>query len=80
MDALFSKIVVLSAVAGLPLTVVLSIFFGAEGAAVASVVTAGSMLTAMFFVLHARRVRIWEKPDQHSLATVNNAHTEVTRI
>jgi polysaccharide transporter, PST family len=66
MDVLFSKIMLLSAVVALPVTVVLSISFGAVGAAVASVTTAGFMVAAMLFALHARGMHVWQRPNPQS--------------
>ena len=62
MDAILWRIMLLSALAGLPATVVLSIWFGAVGAAAASVTTAAFILAAMLFALHARGMHIWERP------------------
>lgn len=62
MDALLSKIMLLSAVAAFPLTIVLSASFGAIGAAAASVTTAAFMVSAMLFSLRAKGMHIWRRP------------------
>ena len=68
MDALFSKIMLLSAVVALPVTIVLSIYFGAVGAAVASVTTAGFMVAAMLLALHGKGMHVWQRPNPQSPA------------
>jgi PST family polysaccharide transporter len=72
MDALFSKIMLLSAVVALPVTLALSISFGAVGAAAASVTTAAFMVAAMLFALHVKGMRVWQRPHSQSPAF---AHT-----
>jgi PST family polysaccharide transporter len=62
MDALLSKIMLLSAAGGVPTTFVLSICFGAAGAAAASVTTAAFMAAAMLFALHSKGMHIWQRP------------------
>jgi PST family polysaccharide transporter len=62
MDALLSKIMLLSAVVALPVTLILSTSFGAIGAAAASVTTAAFMVTAMLFALQAKGMHIWRRP------------------
>lgn len=62
MDALLLKIMSLSAVVALPVTFVLSLFFGAVGSAVASVTTAGFMVATMSLVLHAKGMHVWQRP------------------
>ena len=62
MDAILSRIMILSAVLALPATVAMSILFGAVGAAAASVTTAAFIVAAMSFVLHANGMHIWERP------------------
>jgi PST family polysaccharide transporter len=68
MDALFSKIMLLSAVVALPVTIILSMSFGAVGAAVASVTTSGFMVAAMLFALHAKGLHVWQHPKPQSPA------------
>lgn len=68
MDALFSKIMLLSAVVAVPVTVILSMSFGAVGAAIASVITSGFMVAAMLFALHAKGVHVWRRPKPQSSA------------
>lgn len=62
MDAIFSKIMVLSAIVAVPVTVGLSIWFGAVGAAAASVTVAGFTVSAMVFALWSTGMRIWLRP------------------
>ena len=64
MDALLSKIMLFSALAAFPATLVLSASFGAIGAAAASVTTASFMLAAMLFCLHIKRIHIWQRPKE----------------
>ncbi len=68
MDALLSNIMLLSALVALPLTVILSISFGAIGAAAASVTTAALMLSAMLFFLHAKGIHVWQRPKPQPLS------------
>ncbi len=68
MDALFSKIMLLSAAVSLPVTIVLSMAFGAIGAAAASVATAGFMVASMFFALHVKGIHVWQRPSPQSPA------------
>jgi O-antigen/teichoic acid export membrane protein len=63
MDALLSKIMLLSAALALPLTLVLSIFFGAVGAAIASVTTAGFIVAAMSYGLRINGMHVWRHPE-----------------
>jgi PST family polysaccharide transporter len=62
MDALFSKVMLISAVLALPLTVVLTVWFGAIGAAAGTVATAVFIVAAMLFALHSKGMHIWERP------------------
>ncbi len=66
MDVLLSRIMLLGAVVALPLTIVLSISFGAVGAAVGSVTTAAFIVTAMLFVLQAKGIHVWRRPKPQS--------------
>lgn len=61
MDALLSKIMLIGALLGFPVTVVLTICFGAVGAAVASVVTAAFLVAAMSFALYSKGLHIWQR-------------------
>jgi polysaccharide transporter, PST family len=61
MDAVFSKIMLVSAGVGLPITIMLSVSFGAVGAAVASVITAAVGVVAMWFALRARGMNVWQR-------------------
>lgn len=78
MDALFSKIMLLSAIVALPVTVFLSASHGAVGAAAASVATAVFMVGAMLFALHTKGMHIWKspKPHAHILIDASRAGTD----
>ena len=67
MDALFAKVMLFSAVLALPVTVVLTVWFGATGAAAGSVATAIFIVSAMLFVLHTKGMHIWERPQAQPL-------------
>lgn len=71
MDALFSKIMLLSAIVALPVTVVLSASHGAVGAATASVITAAFMLAAMLFALHEKGMHIWKSPKPQAATLID---------
>lgn len=73
MDALLLKVMSLSAVVALPVTFVLSISFGAVGAAVASVITAAFMVATMSLVLHAKGMHVWQRPKPQSSAFVGTS-------
>lgn len=59
MDATLSKIMLLSAAVALPVTLGLAIFFGAVGAAAASVVVATFMVSAMVLALRSKGMHVW---------------------
>jgi PST family polysaccharide transporter len=62
MDAIFSKIMLLSAAVAVPITIALSVSFGAVGAAAASVTVAALTVSAMVFALRSTGMRIWLRP------------------
>jgi PST family polysaccharide transporter len=70
MDAAMSRIMLASAVLGLPLTLILSWLFGASGAAVGSVTIAALMVAAMVSVLRARGLIVWRESIPDSLTPV----------
>jgi PST family polysaccharide transporter len=60
MDVAMSRIMFASALAGIPLTLLLSILFGAPGAAVGSVALASAMVIAMVATLRFRGLTVWQ--------------------
>jgi PST family polysaccharide transporter len=71
MDTVFSRIMLVSAVVGLPVTIILSIWFGAVGAAVASVTTAAIGVAGMWFALRARGMNVWQFSSAEPSTVVN---------
>jgi PST family polysaccharide transporter len=63
MDAMFSRIMLFTAIVALPATVMLSASFGAVGAAAASITTASFMVAAMLFALHSKGMHVWQRPN-----------------
>jgi O-antigen/teichoic acid export membrane protein len=62
MDSTMSRIMFASAVAGIPMTLALSILFGAQGAAAASAALASAMVAAMMIMLRLRGLTVWQSP------------------
>ncbi len=62
MDKIISRIMLVSAAAGIPLTLLLASLFGAEGAAAASVVLAMFMVGAMAVMLRLHGLPVWSAP------------------
>jgi O-antigen/teichoic acid export membrane protein len=60
MDAILTKLLLFSILMGIPITAVLSVSFGALGAAAGSVITATLILVAMWSVLHSRKMLFWQ--------------------
>lgn len=60
MDSAMSRIMFVSAMAGIPLILILSSAFGAKGAAAASTTLALSMLIAMVATLRLRGLAVWQ--------------------
>lgn len=60
MDSTMSRIMLASALGGIPLTLALAFPFGANGAAAASLTLAAAMLAAMAIKLRARGLRVWQ--------------------
>jgi PST family polysaccharide transporter len=60
MDSAMSRIMFASALAGIPLIVMLSMPFGAQGAAAGSTVLAFAMVAAMVATLHFRGLAVWQ--------------------
>jgi polysaccharide transporter, PST family len=60
MDVMISRIMLWGAAAGIPLTLATSALFGAEGAAMASVVIAIAMVIAMMLMLRSRGFMVWK--------------------
>ncbi len=68
MDGMMSRIMLGSAVAGIPLTLMLSWLFGAEGAAAASVMLAAFMLGSMIILLKSSGLTVWQEAREGILA------------
>ncbi len=60
MDAILSRITLVSGLISLPIMIVLSRAFGAVGAAAASVLTAALMAAAMCLALHIKGMHVWK--------------------
>jgi O-antigen/teichoic acid export membrane protein len=60
MDAILTRLLLFSILLGVPITAVLSISFGALGAATGSVITAALILVAMWSILHSKRMLFWQ--------------------
>ena len=67
MDAAMSRIMLRCAAAGISLTLVLSVFFGARGVAVASVTTVALMLVFMARAIKARGIPVFGPAPKNSL-------------
>jgi polysaccharide transporter, PST family len=61
MDSIMSRIMLISAVIGIPLTATLSFFWGAAGAAAASVIVAVLMTMGMLFTLRSCGLSVWQR-------------------
>jgi O-antigen/teichoic acid export membrane protein len=70
MDAAMSRIMLASAALGVPLTLLLSWRFGAQGAAIASVTIAFLVVLSMVFVLRSRGLSIWRETADLPMAGV----------
>jgi O-antigen/teichoic acid export membrane protein len=77
MDKLFSKVTLLSAAVAIPVSFVLSISFGAAGAAMASVIASGFLVILMLFALHLRGIRVWESPETQAAVFAETCCTSV---
>lgn len=66
MDNMMSRIMLAAAAMGIPLTFCLSSLYGAQGAAVSSVVLAGFMAGAMARTLRLRGLPVWSAPRPES--------------
>ncbi|MFL6464442.1 MAG: flippase [Bryobacteraceae bacterium] len=62
MDSIMSRIMLISAAIGIPLTATLSFFWGATGAATASVIVAVLMTMGMLFTLRSCGLSVWQRP------------------
>lgn len=60
MDTAMSRIMFASALAGIPLTLMLAMPFGAQGAAVSSIILASAMVIAMVMILRLRGLTVWQ--------------------
>jgi polysaccharide transporter, PST family len=70
MDAMISRIMLISAAAGIPLTLGLSLGFGARGAAAASVAISTFMVGAMVKSLQRRGLTVWQAHSSQISAAV----------
>jgi len=68
MDVLFSRLLVVSAACGIPITFLLSLSFGAVGVAFGSVGTATVLVASMWLTLHSRRMLFWQRQRQQCVA------------
>jgi PST family polysaccharide transporter len=64
MDELFSRIVLFSSLAGVPLIIVLSRLFASVGAAVGSVATAAVTVACLYAALHSNGMLFWQRSGQ----------------
>jgi O-antigen/teichoic acid export membrane protein len=60
MDAVFSRIMLTGALAGIPVTALFSHYLGAKGAALGSVIMAAAIVFAMFVALRSKGLHIWK--------------------
>jgi PST family polysaccharide transporter len=65
MDSTLTKIMFASAIVGLPLTTLLSVRFGAIGAAAASDSVAILIASAIYFCLRSKGVHVWRDQSRH---------------
>lgn len=70
MDSMMSRIMLVGAVSGIPLTAALSFLFGASGAAIASVISAALMVVAMVCTLSLGGLPVWRSKPKTSEAAL----------
>jgi polysaccharide transporter, PST family len=73
MDSILSKIMLVTALISLPLTLFFSISLQAVGAAIASVATATIMVVGMLLTLRAKGMHIWRRPNAQVSRVVETA-------
>jgi len=66
MDAILTRLLLFSILLGIPVTAILSISFGALGAAAGSVITAALILTAMWSVLYSKKMLFWQRSNSQA--------------
>ncbi len=77
MESALTKIMLRSALIGVPATVLLSGLWGAVGAALSSVAQAVVITWGMFSVLEATGLRVWKSPDVSSVPLAPMSPTEM---